>query len=74
MPVKRPPVPAVKNTTWVRNPIDAFLAADHEARGLTPQAEAPREVLLRRLYLDLIGLPPTREELHAFREDASSNE
>jgi hypothetical protein len=69
--VKRPPVPAVQNTAWVRNPIDALLAAEHEARGLTPRPEAPRAVLLRRVYLDLIGLPPTREELHAFLANAS---
>lgn len=71
--VKRPPVPTVRNTAWVRNPIDAFIAAEHESRGLTPQPKASREVLLRRVYLDLIGLPPTREELHAFREDAASD-
>src|SRR5262245_41484237 len=69
--VKRPPVPEVKNTAWVRNPIDAFLAAEHESHGLTPRPEAPRAILLRRVYLDLIGLPPTPEELHAFLEDQS---
>ncbi len=70
--VTRPAVPVVKNDAWVRNPIDAFLAAGHEARGLTPRPEAPKHVLLRRVYLDLIGLPPTREELHAFLNDTSS--
>ena len=63
---KRPAVPAVKNRGWVRNPIDAFVAAEHEKRGLTPLAEADPRTLLRRLYLDLIGLPPTVEEINAF--------
>src|SRR5436190_17495392 len=70
-PPVRPPVPEVKNTGWVRNPVDAFVAAEHERRGLTPRPEAPRHVLLRRLYLDLVGLPPTRQELHAFLADTS---
>src|SRR3954462_12547470 len=70
-PPVRPPVPEVKNTGWVRNPVDAFVAAEHERRGLTPRPEAPRHVLLRRLYLDLVGLPPTRDELHAFLADTS---
>jgi mono/diheme cytochrome c family protein len=65
----RPPVPSVKNAAWVRNPIDAFIAAEHAERGLVPAGPADRAVLLRRVYLDLIGLPPTREELHAFLAD-----
>jgi hypothetical protein len=67
--VSRPDVPKVKNTAWIRNPIDAFIAAEHEERGLKPRPEATRTVLLRRVYLDLIGLPPTPEELHAFLDD-----
>jgi hypothetical protein len=70
-PVQRRIVPQVKNTAWVRNPIDAFIAAEHEARGLTPRPDAPKSILLRRVSLDLIGLPPTREELHAFLADDS---
>ncbi len=62
-PVRKPPVPRVRNTAWVRNPIDAFLARRYDAKGLTPQPEAPRLVQIRRLYLDLIGLPPTPAEL-----------
>jgi len=69
--VRRPAVPKVKNAAWVRNPVDAFVAAEQEARGLRPRPEAPREVLLRRVYLDLIGLPPTREEQSAFLADRS---
>lgn len=65
----RPPVPVVKDAAWVRQPIDAFLAAEYEKRGLTPSPPAERHVLLRRVTLDLIGLPPTRAELHAFLAD-----
>jgi hypothetical protein len=70
--VKRPAVPPVKNAGWVRNPIDAFIAAEHEEHGLKPRPEAGRALLLRRVYLDLTGLPPTSEELHAFLEDQTS--
>jgi hypothetical protein len=66
-----PRLPAVKNAAWSRHPIDAVLAAEHEARGLRPRPEAPREVLLRRAFLDLIGLPPTPEEAREFLEDRS---
>ena len=52
-----------------RQPIDRFLAAKQRELGLTPVGEAPRNILLRRVYLDLIGLPPTRDELHAFLAD-----
>src|SRR5205823_6212874 len=69
--VKRPAVPTVKNTGWVRNPIDAFIAAEHEELGLKPRPEAPKAVLLRRVYLDLIGLPPTPGQLRAFLSDTS---
>jgi hypothetical protein len=65
-PPVRPPVPQVKNSAWVRNPIDAFLAAEHERRGVQPQPEADPALLCRRLYLDLTGLPPTREQLAEF--------
>ena len=67
----RPSVPAVKNTAWVRNPIDAFLAAEHQRKGLEPLPPASPEVLLRRVYLDLIGLPPTPAQLHEFLADPS---
>jgi hypothetical protein len=72
-PVRQPKVPRVKNRGWARNPIDSFLAAEHEARGLKPRPEAPKEILLRRVYLDLIGLSPTPEEIAAFEKDASKN-
>jgi Protein of unknown function (DUF1553)/Protein of unknown function (DUF1549) len=72
-PVKRPPVPAVKNAAWVRNPIDAFVAEQHERQALAPRPEAAKAILLRRVYLDLIGLPPTRDQLHAFLSDSSTD-
>ena len=64
--------PAVRNQAWVRNPIDAFIAAGHEKRSLTPMAEGDKRTLLRRVYLDLIGLPPTREELERFLADTTA--
>ncbi|HWE38383.1 MAG TPA: DUF1549 and DUF1553 domain-containing protein [Isosphaeraceae bacterium] len=68
-PVRRPALPRVRAEGWARNPIDLFIAAEHEARGLRHRPEAPGHVLLRRVYLDLTGLPPTAEELHAFLDD-----
>jgi len=70
-PVERPVVPKVNNTAWSRNPIDAFLTVAHDKHGLRPRPEAPKHVLLRRLYLDLIGLPPTPEEIRAFINDSA---
>ncbi len=70
-PIVRPAVPAVDNQAWVKNPIDAFLARQHQQHGLAPQPEAPRVVLLRRLYLDLIGVPPSADEIAAFERDPS---
>jgi len=57
-PRVRPAVPAVTNAAWVRNPIDAFLSQAHHEQGLSPQPEASRATLVRRVHLDLIGLPP----------------
>jgi len=68
---KKPVVPKVKNTKWVRNEIDAFLSAQHEKRGLVPRPSTDPAILLRRLYLDLIGLPPTRSELNNFLKNPS---
>ena len=61
-PVVEPEVPAVKDSAWVRNPIDAFVLAELEAQGWKPAPPAEPRRLLRRVYLDLIGLPPTPEE------------
>ncbi|MEQ9071841.1 MAG: DUF1549 domain-containing protein, partial [Gimesia chilikensis] len=73
-PVHRPEVPVVADLNWSRNPIDQFIAAGHEQKGLKRAAEASPEVLLRRVYLDLIGLNPTPEEIRAFLEDAKTND
>jgi len=67
----RPGLPPIGDSESLRNPIDAFIDVKINEQGLTAQSEAPKSVLLRRLYLDLIGLPPTREELHAFLDDDS---
>jgi hypothetical protein len=71
VPPARPPVPAPKRGDWVRNPVDAFLAAGHEKQGLAPAPEAGPAKLLRRLSLDLTGLPPTPAEVAAFAGDRS---
>ena len=64
-PVRRPPVPAVASP-WVRNPVDSFILSRLRAVGLAPSPPAARAYLLRRTYLDLIGLPPTPEEVAEF--------
>ncbi|HEY8461774.1 MAG TPA: DUF1549 and DUF1553 domain-containing protein [Blastocatellia bacterium] len=68
---ERPALPEVKNKGWVRTPIDRFILARLEKEGLAPQPEADRVTLLRRLSLDLIGLPPTIAEVDAFARDRS---
>ncbi len=68
---KRPAIPVVNSSKWVRNPIDEFIAAEQEKQGLKPLPPAEKRVLLRRVYLDLIGLPPTPQEIRTFVEDAS---
>jgi mono/diheme cytochrome c family protein len=73
IPPQRPPIPEVKNRAWVRNPIDAFILHRLEQEGLSPSLEAPKETLVRRLYLDLTGLPPTPEEVDAFLKDTRSD-
>ena len=65
----RPPVPAVKQTAWARNDIDRFLLAEQEQHGIGPGPEADRIVLVRRLYFDLTGLPPTPAQVDEFLND-----
>jgi mono/diheme cytochrome c family protein len=65
----RPPVPAVKEAAWAQNPVDRFIRAKLEAEGVAPSPEAEPETLIRRLFLDLTGLPPTPEESDAFLAD-----
>nr|UXE44321.1 hypothetical protein Hi04_10k_c2089_00009 [uncultured bacterium] len=62
-------LPRVKQATWVRNPIDRFILARLEKAGLSPSAETDRRTLIRRVSLDLIGLPPTPAEVDAFVND-----
>jgi hypothetical protein len=67
----RPPLPSVKNKNWSRNPIDYFVLARLEAEKLRPSPEADRPTLLRRVSLDLTGLPPTLQEINDFVSDHS---
>jgi hypothetical protein len=70
-PIRTPAVPQVKDADWAANPIDAYVAARQRAKGVTPAPEASRRVLIRRLWLDLLGLPPSPEESDAFVSDRS---
>jgi hypothetical protein len=69
VPPKRPPLPAVKAAAWSRNPIDRFILARLEQEGLHPSPKADRRTLIRRVTLDLTGLPPTIPEVDAFLAD-----
>ncbi|MEW5974981.1 MAG: DUF1553 domain-containing protein [Acidobacteriota bacterium] len=69
LPPVRPVLPPVQKRGWVQNPIDAFVLARLEKEGLSPAPEADRAQLIRRLSLDLIGLPPSLEEVEAFLAD-----
>jgi mono/diheme cytochrome c family protein len=71
VPPRRPEVPDVRDKTWVRNPVDRFVVARLEQGGLSPSPEAEAAVLLRRASLDLVGLPPTPEEVGRFLADPS---
>ncbi|MGF1582206.1 MAG: PSD1 and planctomycete cytochrome C domain-containing protein [Gemmataceae bacterium] len=66
---KRPSLPKVQNPDWVKNPIDHFILAKLDANNLTPSAPAEKSRLIRRVYLDLIGLPPTVAQVDAFLQD-----
>ncbi|HZV07178.1 MAG TPA: PSD1 and planctomycete cytochrome C domain-containing protein [Gemmataceae bacterium] len=70
-PLRDSPIPAIKDRNWIRTPIDAFVLAKLEAKGLTPSPPADRRTLLRRVSFDLLGLPPTPEEMEAFLADRS---
>ncbi len=72
-PVKVPATPAVQQKKWVRTPIDAFILAQLEAKGLKPSREADKAVFIRRATLDAWGLIPTPEEVKAFVSDKSPN-
>ena len=68
-PLARPTVPETTDSDWVRGPIDAFVRAMHAEKGLAPAPEADRRTLIRRLSFDLIGLPPTPEEVESYLDD-----
>jgi Protein of unknown function (DUF1553)/Protein of unknown function (DUF1549)/Planctomycete cytochrome C len=71
-PIRRPEEATVRQRSWVRNPIDSFVLSRLEAEEISPSPEADKGTLLRRLSLDLIGLPPTPQEVDAFLIDGSS--
>ncbi|HLW66563.1 MAG TPA: DUF1549 and DUF1553 domain-containing protein [Gemmataceae bacterium] len=72
-PMGKPTPPAVRDRATVRNPIDAFIVAELEKHHLTPSPPADRRTLIRRVYFDLIGLPPNPEEIDAFVNDPAPN-
>lgn len=73
IPPKRPPLPGTRDKEWPKNPIDRFILARLERENLRPSPEADRRILIRRVTLDLTGLPPTPAEVEAFAADASPN-
>lgn len=72
-PVQKPALPRVQKEDWIRTPIDAFILQTLEERKWAPAPEASRTVLIRRLYFDLTGLPPTPEAIQQFLRDDSPN-
>ncbi len=66
----RPPVPTLANDDWTRNPIDVFVLRRLQAEGIDPSPEADRVTLIRRLFFDLLGLPPTTEQVDTFLSDS----
>ncbi|HJZ56805.1 MAG TPA: DUF1549 and DUF1553 domain-containing protein, partial [Gemmataceae bacterium] len=70
-PVQEPPIPTVRDTGWPFNPIDRFILAKLDEKGLKPAPPADRRTLIRRATYDLTGLPPTPEEIDAFLKDDS---
>jgi hypothetical protein len=71
LPVKKPELPQVRNTSWIRNPLDRFTLAELERQGLEPSPEAELRALVRRVCYDLTGLPPTPEETERVLADPS---
>ncbi len=72
-PIANPALPAVKNAAWARNGIDRFILARLEKEGIAPSTEADRTTLIRRLSFDLLGLPPTIEEVDRYLKEANAN-
>ena len=73
LPLANPSLPAVKNTAPVRTPVDRFVLAALEQKQLTPSPPANARTLVRRIYFDLIGLPPTPEQVAAFVQASALN-
>ncbi len=71
-PITRPDLPQVDDVRWIRTPVDAFIVEEQSKVGLRHAAEATRQTLIRRLCLDLTGLPPTPSQVHQFVHDPSS--
>lgn len=72
-PISQPSPPEVRHGDWPRNHIDRFVLARLEAAGLEPAAPAGAKIVVRRIYFDLIGLPPTPEQVQAFETESASN-
>lgn len=72
-PIRRPTAPTVRNRDWVSSTIDTFVLANLEQHALTPAPRADRRILLRRVYYDLIGLPPNYADVKEFAKDESPN-
>ena len=70
-PLAQIQIPRTKNTNWIRSSVDSFILAKLESKALQPAAEADKRALLRRVYFDLIGLPPTPEEMRTYLSDPS---
>jgi len=70
-PVKKPSAPQIANASWCQTPVDNFIVAKLEEKGMKPNPMADRRTLIRRAYFDLTGLPPTPDEVEAFANDAS---
>lgn len=70
-PLQQPAIPTVKNEAWIKQPLDKFILAKLEAANISPALPADKRTLIRRVYFDLIGLPPTPDEVNAFLKDES---
>src|SRR5688500_7374522 len=70
-PPRHQPIPSVRRADWPQTPVDNFILARLEAAGLAPSPPADKRTLIRRAYFDLIGLPPTFEQVQAFVADES---
>ncbi|MEW6161406.1 MAG: DUF1549 domain-containing protein, partial [Verrucomicrobiota bacterium] len=73
LPIKKPQPPKPKNSKWPRNDIDRFVLAKLESKKLEPNPDADRASLLRRVFFDLVGLPPSPEQIDAFERDPSAD-